>query len=71
MSITWSESDDELDNKQMAFTRKYDSYSESSDEKMSTKEFVETYREILTEWKKYCLREKKQKKTISGILLEK
>lgn len=73
-SITWINSDDESEgeiaNKVMTSTGKYDSCSESSDEEMSVEELAEKYRELLTEWKEYCLREEKQKKTISAILLE-
>lgn len=55
MLITWTDSKDEsegeIDNKLMAFTRKYDSYNESSDEEMLAEELAETYRDLLTEWK--------------------
>ena len=75
LSNTWFESDDEsgreIVDKVLAFTVSYDYYSESSDEEMSVEELAETYRELLTEWKEYCLRKEKQKKTISAILLEK
>lgn len=37
---------------------------------MSAKELFETYRELLIEWKEYCLREQIQKKTISAPLLK-
>lgn len=52
----------------MAFTVKYDSCSEASDKEMSVEELAEIYRELLTEWKESCLREDKQKKTISVVL---
>lgn len=63
MSITWFDYDDESErdiaNKVMAFTRKYDFYSEFSDEDISEEELFDTYRLILTYWKEACLREDK------------
>lgn len=56
--------------KVMTFIGKYDSFSESSDENVSTEKLVETYRHFLTEWKKSFLKEEKQKKTISVILMK-
>lgn len=48
LSITWCDSDDEsegeISNKLMAFTRKYESDSESSDQDISEEELVATYR---------------------------
>lgn len=38
---------------------------------MLDEELAKTYRELLDEWKELCLTEEKQKKTISGLLLEK
>lgn len=55
----------------MAFTRKYDSYSESGDEDISTEELAETYRYFLIEWKESCMREEKYKKIISALVKEK
>lgn len=54
-----------------AFTGKYDSCNEYSDEDISAEELVETYRHFLTEWKESFFREDKQKKTISDLILEK
>lgn len=53
----------------MTFIRKYDSCSESSEENISAEELAETYKVMLTEWKKYCMREEKHKKTISPLLM--
>lgn len=73
--LIWSKSDDESEdeiaNKVMAFTRKYDFCSEASDEDMSVEELAEIYRELLTKWKESYMREEKQKKTISSLLMEK
>lgn len=67
--IPWYDSDDEsegeITNSVMAFTVKYDSYSESSDEDILEEGIDETYRLQLTQWKEYFLREDKRKKTIS------
>lgn len=75
MSFTWPKYDDEsegeVDDKVLVFIGKYDSCSESSEEEMLVEELVETYREILIEWKESWLREEKQKKPISFILHEK
>lgn len=55
----------------MAFTRKYDTCSESSEENNLAEELTKTYRELLTEWKESCMKEGKQKKTMSDLLIEK
>lgn len=55
----------------MDLVGKYDSCGESSVEEISNKEKDESYRELLTEWKEYFLREETLKKTISTLLLEK
>lgn len=56
MSITLSESDDENEeettNKMMAFTRKYDYGSDSSDKDISKEELAEIYILSLTQWRK-------------------
>lgn len=56
-SITRYEYNDETTNRVISFIGKYVSCSEPSDEEMSAEDLAETYRELLTEWKKYCLRE--------------
>lgn len=75
LSITWPESDDErkgeIANKVMAFIEKYDFCSECSDDEMLVEELAKTYREFLFEWKESHLRDEKQMKTISAILLKK
>lgn len=55
----------------MAFIGKYDSCSESSDGDIPPEELVKSYRQFLTEWKEYCMREDNQNNTISAILIEK
>lgn len=54
----------------MAFTEKYDSGSDSSDEEMTDKKFAKTYKLLLTQWKEACMIVQKQKKTINTQLLE-
>ncbi|KAI5396681.1 hypothetical protein KIW84_062772 [Lathyrus oleraceus] len=54
----------------MEFTRKYNTCSESNNEDISEEELDETYRLLLAQWKKYFLREEKQKKTVNVLLLE-
>lgn len=64
MPITWFDSEDEsegeISNKVMDFT-----------EDVLEEELDYTYRLFLTQWKEACLREEKQKNTISPIILEK
>lgn len=67
MTITWSEFDDESEeesaNKVIAFTRKYESGEESSDEDMSEEKLVATFRFLHAKWKEACITTEKQKKT--------
>ena len=53
----------------MVFTGKYEFCGESGDEKILAIEHVETYRELLIEWKEFCKREQKQKDIISTFPL--
>ena len=53
----------------MVFTGKYEFCDESGDEKILAIEHVETYRELLIEWKEFCKREQKQKDIISTFFL--
>ena len=75
MSSNWSnfedESEEEITNRVMTFTIKYEFDSESSDEDISDQELTETYKLLYTKWKESCMVGEKQKKTISALLQEK
>lgn len=51
----------------MAFTRKYESCSKSSDKEISNEELVATYRLFYTKWQEECIVGEKQKITISAL----
>jgi hypothetical protein len=59
LSISWTDSDDEsegeITNKVTAFTGKYETSSDTSDEDLTVEEMVEAYRLLLTKWKETCI----------------
>lgn len=52
----------------MAFTGKYDSRSDFSDEDITDEELAETYKLFYIKWEEICMVGEKQKKIISNIL---
>ncbi|MCI00761.1 hypothetical protein A2U01_0021783 [Trifolium medium] len=75
MSITWSKSDvedeEKKENKIKAFTGKYETSSDTSYEDAFDEDLTETYKHLLSRWEEFCLVIKKQKKTIETLIHDK
>jgi hypothetical protein len=71
MSITWSDSDEknkgETTNKVIAFTDKYETSSNTSNEDLIDEELAEPYRILVTKWEEACILVDRHKKTLKAL----
>lgn len=74
MITTWSDDesdDDEVSNRVQAFTTRYESGEDSSDDEISEEEVAETYKLLYVKWEEACIMGERLKKTVSHLSQEK